>query len=184
MIASVGGMSQINDKLFAITVVDANTITLQGTDGTAFSAYTSGGTLTSGTFYALNTTATAKDLTGGNTLATDQWGATGVAAHSTAIVPTFRTDYPQNGFDKRYGKSTNQVLSAATSGDGWTLTGLWPAAVHGHLGRHQWQQPVWSGLFLSVHPAMSSVCSRRELESTARLLGSGLRPGATRGVLE
>ena len=124
MIASVGGMSQINDKLFAITVVDANTITLQGTDGTAFSAYTSGGTLTSGTFYALNTTATAKDLTGGNTLATDQWGATGVAAHSSPIAPTFRTDYAQNGFNKRFGKSTNQVLSAATSGDGWTLTGL------------------------------------------------------------
>ena len=124
MITSVGGMTQINDKLFAITVVDANTITLQGTDGTAFSAYTSGGTLTSGTFYALNTTATAKDLTGGNTLATDQWGATGVAAHSTAIVPTFRTDYAQNGFEKRFGKSTNQVLSAATSGDGWSLTGL------------------------------------------------------------
>jgi hypothetical protein len=124
MITSVGGMTQINDKLFAITVVDANTITLQGTDGTAFSAYTTGGTLTYGTFYALNTSYAAKDLTGGNTLATDQWGAAGVAAHSTAIVPTFRTDYAQNGFYKRVGKSTNQVLSAATSGDGWTLTGL------------------------------------------------------------
>ena len=47
-----------------------------------------------------------------------------MAAHSTAIEPTFRTDYPQNDFNKRYGKSTNQVLNAATSGDGWTLTGL------------------------------------------------------------
>jgi len=47
-----------------------------------------------------------------------------VAAHSSPIVPTFRVDYAQNGFDKRFGKSTNQVLSAATSGTGWALTGL------------------------------------------------------------
>jgi len=124
MITGVGGMTQINDKLFKVTVVDVNTVTLQGADGTGFSAYTSGGTLTYGTFYALNTTAATKDLTGGNTLATDQWGATGVAAHSSAFAPTFRTDYAQNGFDKRYGKSTNQVLDAATSGSGWLRTGL------------------------------------------------------------
>lgn len=123
-IASVGGTTQINDKLFAVTVVDADTLTLDGTDGTAFGAYTSGGTLTYGTHYALNTSYAAKDLTGGNTLATDQWGATGVAAHSSPIVPTFRTDYAQNGFDKRFGRGTNQVLDAATSGSGWSLTGL------------------------------------------------------------
>lgn len=124
MVTAIVGTTQINDKLYKCTVVDADHITLDGVDGSGMTAYTSGGTLTYGTFYALNTSYSAKDLTGGNTLATDQWGATGVAAHSTAIVPTFRTDYPQNGFDKRYGKSTNQVLSAATSGAGWTLTGL------------------------------------------------------------
>ena len=86
MIASVGGMSQINDKLFAITVVDANTITLQGTDGTAFSA-TSGGTLTSGTFTP-STPPPPPRPDRRQHLATDQWGATGVAAHSTAM-PTF-----------------------------------------------------------------------------------------------
>lgn len=124
MVTSVGGMTQINDRLFTVTVTGPDTLTLNGTDGTAFGAYTSGGTLTHGVFYALNTAAAAKNLTGGNTLATDQFGATGVAAHSSAIVPTFRTDYAQNGFDKRYGRSTNQVLSAAASGAGWTLTGL------------------------------------------------------------
>lgn len=124
MVTGIVGTTQLNDKLYTCTVVDADHITLDGVDGSGMTAYTSGGTLTYGTVYALNTSYAAKDLTGGNTLATDQWGATGVAAHSTAIVPTFRTDYPQNGFEKRYGKSTNQVLSAATSGDGWTLTGL------------------------------------------------------------
>jgi len=123
-IQSVGGTTQLNDRLYTCTVVDADHITLDGVDGTAFGAYTSGGTLRYGTFYALNTSYAAKDLTGGNTLATDQFGATGVANHSTAIVPTFRTDYSQNDFSKRYGRGSNQVLNAATSGDGWTLTGL------------------------------------------------------------
>jgi hypothetical protein len=123
-ISSVGGMTQINDKLFTVTVVDSNTLTLNDTDGTAFGTYTSGGTLTFGTFYALNTSYAAKNLTGGNTLSTDQFGATGVAAHSTAIAPAFRTDYPQNGFEKRYGRGSNAVLDAATTGAGWLLTGL------------------------------------------------------------
>jgi hypothetical protein len=124
MITGVVGMTQINDKLFTVTVVDANTITLNGVDGTAFTAYTSGGALTYGTFYALNTSYAAKDLTGGNTLATDQWGATGVAAHSSPLAMTWRTDYAQNGFDKRFGRAANQVLDAATSGAGWSRSGL------------------------------------------------------------
>lgn len=123
-IESVGGMTQINDRNFTVTVTGPNTLTLNGTDGSAFGAYTSGGTLTRGVFHVLNTSYATKDLTGGNTLATDQFGATGVAAHSSPIVPTFRTDYAQNTFDKRYGRSTNQVLSGAVSGAGWTLTGM------------------------------------------------------------
>ena len=123
-ITSIVGTTQLNDKLYKCTVVDADHITLDGVDGAGMTAYSSAGTLTYGTFYVLNTSYAAKNLTGSNTLATDQWGATGVAAHSSAIVPTFRTDYAQNDFSKRYGKSTNQVLSAAASGDGWTLTGL------------------------------------------------------------
>ncbi|MDT3708165.1 MAG: ubiquitin-activating E1 FCCH domain-containing protein [Thiobacillus sp.] len=123
-IGSVVGMTQINDKLFAVTVVDANNFTLNGVDGTAFTAYSSGGTVTYGTFYALSTAYAAKNLTGGNTLATDQFGAIGVAAHSVALPMTFRTDYSQNGFDKRFGRSANAVLDAATSGDGWARTAL------------------------------------------------------------
>lgn len=123
-ISGVVGMTQLNDKLFTVTVVDANNLTLDGVDGTAFTAYTSGGALTYGTFYALATSYAAKDLTGGNTLATDQWGATGVAAHSVALPMSFRTDYAQNGFDKRFGRAAAAVLDAATSGDGWARTAL------------------------------------------------------------
>lgn len=40
----VGGMTQISEQLYVITAVTANTFTLAGTDSTAYSAYTSGGT--------------------------------------------------------------------------------------------------------------------------------------------
>jgi len=123
-IESVGGMTELNDKTYAITVVDPNNLTLDGVNGTAFSTYTSGGLIRHGQHYVLKTSARAADLTGGNTLTTDAFGATGVAAHSDPIAMTFRTDYAQNGSDKRFGRGANQVLDAATSGAGWVCTGL------------------------------------------------------------
>jgi len=44
LIQSVSGMTQVNNREFTISVVDANSFTLIGTDSTSFSAYTSGGT--------------------------------------------------------------------------------------------------------------------------------------------
>ncbi len=122
-IESIVGMTELNNAIYTITVVDADHITLDGVDSTLFTTYTSGATARFGTFYALNTSYAARNLTGGNTLATDQFGATGVANHSSAIVPTFRTDnYPQNSNDKRFGRGTNQVLSSAVADSGWMLT--------------------------------------------------------------
>lgn len=43
-IASVGGMTEINDKRFIIDVVNSGAFTLRGTDSSAYGAYTSGGT--------------------------------------------------------------------------------------------------------------------------------------------
>lgn len=127
-----GGMTQVNDRIFTVTVVDADTISLDGVDGTAFGAWTSGGTMRFGTHYAWKTATAAKDITSGATLATDAWGATGVAAHSAAITPTWRTDYPNNSAAQRYGNSTNAVFSAATSGDDWVRAALgFPAASSG-----------------------------------------------------
>lgn len=124
LITGVVGMTQLNDRMFTATVVDATRLTLDGVDGTGFTAWSSGGTVRGGTMYAWNTTTAAKDITGGNTLATDAWGATGVAAHSSVIVPTFRTDYPNNSAAQRYGNGTTQVFSAATSGDDWVRAAL------------------------------------------------------------
>lgn len=43
-ITGVGGMVEINDRLFTVANITANTFELQGVDGTGYSAYTSGGT--------------------------------------------------------------------------------------------------------------------------------------------
>lgn len=124
MVTGVVGMTQLNDRLFTATVVDANTITLDGVDGSAFTAYASGGSLTSGQFYIAKESTKFKDFTGGSTLSTDHFGATGVAAMMEPFAPAFRTDYPNNGFVQRFGAGANQVLDPATSGAGWQLAGL------------------------------------------------------------
>lgn len=124
MITSVGGMTEINDKIFTATVVDADNFTLDGIDSTAFTAYTSGGTATVGTFYAAKEGTAMADFTSGNTGATDHWGATGCAAMMSEITPAFETAYPNNGFSQRFGDGAGQVLSEAASGNSWLLSGL------------------------------------------------------------
>ena len=114
----VVGTTQINNRMWRITVVDANTVSLDGCDGSAFTAWTSGGSAAFGKWYALRTDIDASALAGGNTLASDAFGATGVAAHSTEVVPVWRTDYPNNSAD-RYLSSAAQVVPSATSGAGW-----------------------------------------------------------------
>lgn len=136
--ASIGGMTQLNDKIFVVSWADTDTFTLYAANGTdsldtsAFGAYTSGGTATRGVFYVAKETTAMKNFTSGTTLATDHWGATGCAAMMSSFAPAFETAYPNNGFAQRFGDSTGQVLSGDTSGAGWTLSGLGlPAAVSG-----------------------------------------------------
>jgi hypothetical protein len=45
LLENVGGMTELNDTEAVVTVVDADTVTLDGVDGTAYTAYTSGGDL-------------------------------------------------------------------------------------------------------------------------------------------
>lgn len=125
MVTSIGGMTQINDRIYTLTVVDANTVTLNGVDGTAFTAYTSGGTATKSAFHAAKEATAMKNFTAGTSTATDHWGATGVAAMMEPLgFSLLRTDYPNNGFDRRVGDGANQVLDEATGGTGYKRTGL------------------------------------------------------------
>lgn len=143
MIISVGGMTQINDRIFTITVVDANTFTLNGVDGTAFTAYTSGGSATRGVFHGAKQSTAMRNFTSGNTLATDHWGATGVAAMMEPLgFSPLRTDWPNNGVSRRVGDGSNQVLDAATSGAGWrrTAKGLPRVAAMGSSGTNRFGQ--------------------------------------------
>jgi hypothetical protein len=128
MVLNAGGMTQINDKLFTVTVIDANTVDLVGTDGTAFGAFTSGGTLTRAKFYALKPSVDIAAVTSGAALATDHWGTAGVAALFDELPMAFATTYPGNGFGQRYGNGFNAVFSLATAADrARSMTGI-PAA--------------------------------------------------------
>src|SRR5690606_27540216 len=118
---------QLNGRLYTITRVDDNTFSLDGIDATGFSAYSSAGTATRGKWYAAKPTVRMRDFTGGNTLATDHWGATGVAALMDEIDGTgfLNTTVAANAvYDRRWGNGAAAALRGAVSGAGWTLDGL------------------------------------------------------------
>jgi len=111
MITGVGGTTQINDRLYKLAVVDADTVSLDGCDGTGFGAFTSGGSCTVGTFYALKPSVDIAAVTAGITLATDHWGANGIAAQFDAVTPNFATTHGSNAFVQRYGNGANAVFA-------------------------------------------------------------------------
>lgn len=73
-------------------------------------------------FYILKTATDVATITGGTTLATDAWGATGLAAMYDSLGASYEslTDSASN---KTFGAAA-QVLSAATSGTAWGFAGL------------------------------------------------------------
>ena len=130
------GWTVLNDKIYSVTYIDANSFSLQGVDtsglGTAYDPGADPGTITKGTFFVAKQATAMKHFTSGNTLGTDHWGSTGCAAMMEVFVPAFETAYPNNGFAQRFGDGTGQVLSPATSGHGRILTSLgFPASAAG-----------------------------------------------------
>lgn len=73
-------------------------------------------------YYILNTAARMRDLTGGNTLATDLWGATGIAALYTSLGATYAGLVASNTA-KGFGSPTLQSLSDALTGNAWNAAG-------------------------------------------------------------
>lgn len=117
MVASVGGMTALNDRLFTVTVLGVDSLSLDGVDGTALPAYTAGGSVTAGVFYSLKPAVDMAAVTSGASSATDHWGATGVAAQFDVVPLQFATAYPDNGTNLRYGNGANAVFSMATAAD-------------------------------------------------------------------
>ena len=111
----------INDKIWQITTtVNTKHFTIV-LDSSGLSAWGSGGTVQKGVFYAAKKATAMKTFTAGATVATDHWGATGVAAMMDSLTPPFKSGY---AYGMRFGSGVNQVLSPSTSGAGWVLTGL------------------------------------------------------------
>jgi hypothetical protein len=133
-IIQVNGITQADwvgakDKLWAITLIDENSFSIAfdaSAFGTAYDAGTDPGTITKGTFYAAKQATAMKSFTSGESLATDHWGATGVAAMMDALsVETVATMF-KSGNDGLlwYGSGSYQVLDGAVSGESYTKTGL------------------------------------------------------------
>ncbi|MFA5150700.1 MAG: hypothetical protein WC433_07340 [Candidatus Omnitrophota bacterium] len=114
----------LNGKVWPITKTGDNTFTVAFDSsgfGTAYDDVTDPGTCVLGTFYVAKEATSMKDFTNGVAAATDHWGATGVAAMMDRFVPPFGAG---DTFAQRFGSGGNQVLSEATSGAGYLLSGL------------------------------------------------------------
>jgi len=131
--AQIGAITQagwtvLNDKIFSITRIDDNSLSLDGVDTSALAAdyvpATDPGTIKNGTFYAAKTSIAMKSFTSGTAAATDHWGATGIAAMMDAVPVVFETAYPNNGIAQRFGDGAGQVLAEDVSGSDWLQTGL------------------------------------------------------------
>ncbi|MBW1799211.1 MAG: hypothetical protein JRJ85_00645, partial [Deltaproteobacteria bacterium] len=72
-------------------------------------------------FYVAKEATAMKDFTSGNSVATDHWGSTGIAAMMTSLTVPYITG---NDGWIYYGNGANQVLSGDLSGNAWLLTGL------------------------------------------------------------
>jgi len=111
---NIVGTTQLNDAMYRVTVIDANTVSLDGVNGTGMTAYSSGGSIQAGTIYALKSSVDIAAVTSGTTLATDHWGATGIAAQFDAVDLAYAATYPNNAYAQRYGNGANAVFGWAT----------------------------------------------------------------------
>ena len=86
-------------------------------------------------FFLLNTAVDVNTITASNTLATDAWGATGLAAMYTDIGTTYGS-LTASSTNKTFGAAA-QVLSEATSGTAWAMAGAGVPLVGGVGGSNQ-----------------------------------------------
>jgi hypothetical protein len=114
-------MTELNNKFYTVTVIDPDTISLDGVDSMSFTAYASGGSASTGSFYVAKESTKMSEFTSGATLATDHWGATGVAAMMEEIALPLAAEPGGSGMTRYVGSG---ALSSDTSGLGYILTGI------------------------------------------------------------
>jgi len=74
-------------------------------------------------YYILKTSVAMKDITAGTTLATDAWGATGIAALYDNLGTTYGALWATGANRIAYYGSASQVFSEVTSGNAWNASG-------------------------------------------------------------
>lgn len=110
-IESLVGPTVLNSSLYTVTVVDSDTISLDGVDGTSLVTWVSGGAIYSGQMYLAKQSVQMQDFTNGNTLSTDHWGISGVTSMMLPIEHQFPVVLGGIPRALKVGNGTNQVFS-------------------------------------------------------------------------
>ena len=92
--------------------------------------------------YVLKTSASMKNITSGNTLATDAWGATGLAALYDDLGTTYGALWATGANRTTYFGSASQVFDAATSGNAWNAAGAGVPLAGGVGGTNAFGQDI------------------------------------------
>ena len=124
MITGVVGMTQLNDKMYTVTVIDANNFSLDGVNSTGYTAWSSGGSVASGSFYVAKESTRMRDFLAGSSLAADHWGPVGVAAMMEEITVPLIALAGGSALAQSFGNGVNQVLSGDVSGNGYKLAAV------------------------------------------------------------
>lgn len=74
-------------------------------------------------YYLMKTSVTMADVTAGNTLSTDAWGGTGIAAQYDSLGTTYGALWATSANRTTFFGASSQVLDAALSGNAWNATG-------------------------------------------------------------
>ena len=122
--AATGWNTLLQFKFFRVEKIDADTFKLKygssyvNTSALA-DAYTSGFTSSTADFYALKTTVDIRNLTGGNSSATDNFCASGAPnANFLALYQKLETPLAENSYVFRFGNVRSKVLEHTAAHDG------------------------------------------------------------------
>lgn len=121
-VAGVGLTGSAN--LFARTTHNGQNCGIADVNGLVWE-FSPGLTSNGTNLYIMKTSVRMKDVTGGNSLAADAFGATGIAALYDDLGTTYEALWA-TGANRtvNFGSAVNQVFSTATSGNAWNYAGL------------------------------------------------------------